>query len=299
MLEVERDVEAPTLLNATVVWPCAAYLGEGPIWLAAANQLWFVDIKQGRLHCLTPASDEQRVYELGGSPSFAVPLADGALLVGNGRNLVRVDCGVTTGIVAAIDMPRHNRTNDATVDPTGVLWFGTMDDEEKAATGRVYRFDGAACEVGGACTITNGPAVSPDGRQLYHVDTLAGIIWRFEIGGGTRTLRDGVVFVRIAPEDGNPDGVTIDAEGCVWVGLWGGWSLRRYGPDGALLAIVRLPCANVTKVAFGGPDLRTGYVTTARAGLSETDLGSQPAAGHLFSFAAPTAGLAATPLRLR
>ena len=292
-------MHAPIHLDAKVAWPCGAYLGEGPIWLTGVDELWFVDIKKGHLLCLTPASGERKVFELGGSPSFAVPLADGALLVGNGRDLVRVDRGVMTGIVATIDMPAHNRTNDATVDPTGVLWFGTMDDEEAAATGRVYRFDGALGEAGGACTITNGPAVSPDGRWLYHVDTLAGIIWRFDISAGTKSLRDGVVFVRIDPNDGNPDGVTTDAEGCVWVGLWSGWCVRRYGPDGALRAIVTLPCANATKVAFGGPDLRTGYITTACVGLSERELESQPAAGHLFSFDAPAAGLAATPLRLR
>jgi sugar lactone lactonase YvrE len=292
-------MDARTTLAATLLWPCAAQLGEGPIWLSARNELWFVDIKQGRLHCLTPASGERRVFDLGGAPSFIVPMSDGALLVGSGRKLLRVKQGVVTDTVATIDMPAHNRTNDATVDPAGVLWFGTMDDEETAATGRVYRFDGTLSEAGGACTITNGPAVSPDGRWLYHVDTLAGLIWRFAIGDEARTLRDGTVFVRIDPKDGHPDGVTIDSEGCVWVGLWGGWSARRYGPDGTLRATVTVPCANVTKVAFGGPELRTGYITTARVGLSASALEGQPDAGGLFSFAAPAAGLAATPLRLR
>lgn len=285
--------------EATVVWPCAAVLGEGPIWLEKEGALWFVDIKQGRLHRLIPATGDRQVFEIGGTPSFVVPMADGALLVGNGRDLLRVEQGMVSATIATIDMPATNRSNDAVVDPAGVLWFGTMDDGERAASGRVYRFDGALNEAGGACIITNGPAVSPDGRWLYHVDTLEGLIWRFDIGAGATTLRHGAVFVRIDSADGKPDGVTVDAEGFLWVGLWGGWCLRRYAPDGTLDATVTLPCANVTKVAFGGAGLRTGYVTTARAGLSNSDLAGQPLAGGVFAFEAAVPGLPATPLRLR
>lgn len=292
-------MQVPTPFNADLVWRCDAILGEGPVWLPEPRELWFVDIKRGRLHRLTPHSDARATFDLGGSPSFAVPMAAGGLLVGNGRDLVRVENGIATGTIATIDMPAHNRTNDATVDPSGRLWFGTMDDAESAPSGRVYRFDGTLVEAGGACVITNGPAVSPDGRWLYHVDTVAGIIWRFDIGSGAPMLENGHPFVRIDPADGHPDGVTIDSEGCVWVGLWGGWCLRRYGADGTLRATVGLPCANVTKVAFGGPDLRTGYVTTARAGLSSEDLARQPDAGGLFAFDAPAPGMPPTPLRLR
>lgn len=285
--------------DATLVWPCAATLGEGPIWLADEGALWFVDIKQGNLHRFTPSDGGRQTFAIGGSPSFIVPMTDGAQLVGNGRELLRVENGSVTGVVATIDMPATNRTNDAVVDPGGVLWFGTMDDGERDATGRVIRFDGTIEEAGGACAITNGPAVSPDGRWLYHVDTLGGVIWRFDIGNGATQLRDGEAFVRIDRADGAPDGVTVDAEGFLWVGLWGGWALRRYTPDGALDGIVAVPCANVTKVAFGGEDLRTGYVTTARAGLSGEKRDKQPLAGALFAFEAPAPGLPATPLRLR
>ena len=284
---------------ARLVWPCAALLGEGPIWLAETRTLWFVDIKRGQLHALMPQGGGRETFDVGGSPSFIVPLNDGALLVGNGGKLQRLERGVVVKTVAEIDMPAHNRTNDATVGPDGVLWFGTMDDRERAPTGRVYRFDGAVREAGGACTITNGPAISPDGRWLYHVDTLAGLIWRFDISGGAAELRDGTVFVTIDPADGHPDGVTIDSEGCLWVGLWGGWCVRRYSVAGALLESVAVPCANVTKVAFGGDDLRTGYVTTARVGLSEEALAGQPDAGGLFAFDAPAAGLRAHAVSLR
>jgi len=99
------------------------------------------------------------------------------------------------------------------------------------------------------------------------------------------------VFVRIEEGGGWPDGTTVDREGCVWVALWGGWGVRRYSPEGKLLSTVRLPCAQVTKIAFGGPDLRTAYITTAWKGLTQQEREAQPFAGDLFSFEAPAPGL--------
>ncbi|MEG3175064.1 SMP-30/gluconolactonase/LRE family protein [Sphingomonas sp. RB3P16] len=285
------------MLKSRLIWPVAATLGEGPAWIA--DVLWFVDIKGGALHRYDPATDMRQSFEVGGAPSFIVPTSDGGLLVGNRGTLHLVEEETLGAPIATIAMPAHNRTNDATVDSAGRLWFGTMDDEESSPSGAVHLFDGETVRVvGGECTITNGPAISPDGRHLYHVDTLAGTIVRFDIATD-ETLSDAVSFATIAPEDGNPDGVTVDSEGCVWVGLWGGWEARRYAPDGTLLARVALPCANVTKVAFGGPDLRTGYVTTARAGLSEADLAEQPHAGGLFAFDAPAPGLPLHAVRLQ
>jgi sugar lactone lactonase YvrE len=166
-----------------------------------------------------------------------------------------------------------------------------MDDAKRAPIGQLHRFDGREVHaVGGHCPITNGPAVSPDGGTLYHVDTLGGLVWAFDVA--TRDhLADGRIFVRIDPADGTPDGVVVDAEGAVWVALWGGWSVRRYAPDGTLLATIAVPAAQVTKVAFGGDDLCTVFVTSANIGLSPKELRAQPEAGSLFSFVSPVPGL--------
>lgn len=284
--------------QAIPIWPLAALLGEGPMWFPDAQALWFVDIIGGRLHRLVPATGERHSYPVAGKPSFVVPLDDDALLVGTGSELVRFEAGVRTATVATIDMPAGNRTNDATVDPAGRLWFGTMDEGEAAPTGRVYRFDGALREMGCPCIITNGPAVSPDGRYLYHVDTLGRQIRRFDLHASPDRLRDGRLLIAFGEREGNPDGVTVDAEGCLWVGMWGGWALRRYSAEGDPLELVPLPCANVTKVAFGGADLRTGYITTARVGLSPGALEAQPLAGGLFAFDAPVPGLKHGRVRL-
>ena len=282
-------------MNAVLVWNVEATLGEGPMWSVAEQALWFVDIKQGLLHRLAGDGDRKTVA-IGGQPSFVLPAQAGGLVVGSGRELLTVVDGEVTGRLAAIDMPAGNRTNDATTDTLGRLWFGTMDSEQTAPHGRVYCWDGRLREVGCACPITNGPAISPDGRLLYHVDTLGGIIWRFTIDSVSGGLSSGAVFVAIDPADGWPDGVTVDAEGHLWVGLWNGWSLRRYDPSGALVATVEMPCANVTKVAFGGADLCTAYVTTASHGVSQVARANQPHAGGLFSFAAPAPGLPVVPV---
>ncbi|MDB5724530.1 MAG: Gluconolactonase [Novosphingobium sp.] len=273
-----------------LVWPVGALLGEGPVWCADEAALRFVDIKGGRLHRFDPATGAANTHEIGGQPSFIVPVADGGFLVGSGHDLRRFDGHSLGDAIAAIEMPHHNRTNDATVDAAGRLWFGTMDDNEQMATGALHCFDrGVIRTTTWTACITNGPAISRDGQALYHVDSAARTIWRIPLDGGSLAAA-GEIFIRIAEADGHPDGVVVDSEDCLWVALWDGWGVRRYSPDGTLLFQVGLPCARVTKLAFGGPDLKTAFVTTARTGLDAAALAAQPLAGGLFAFAAPAAG---------
>jgi D-xylonolactonase len=273
-----------------LVWPVGALLGEGPVWCADEAALRFVDIKGGRLHRFDPVTGACDTHEIGGQPSFIVPAADGGFLVGSGHDLRRFDGRTLGDAIATVEMPHHNRTNDATVDAAGRLWFGTMDDNEQITTGALHCFDrGVIGTTTWTACVTNGPAISRDGRALYHVDSAVRTIWRIPLDGGSLAAA-GEVFIRIDEADGHPDGVVIDSEDCLWVALWDGWGVRRYSPDGALLLQVGLPCARVTKLAFGGPDLKTAFVTTARTGLDAAALAAQPLAGGLFAFAAPAAG---------
>jgi sugar lactone lactonase YvrE len=268
------------------------------LWDPRSGKLWFVDIKSGRIHTVDPLSGDRRTVHLGGAPSFIVPASGGGFVIGNVDRLCLFDGERVTADLAIVDMPPSNRFNDATVDRAGRLWFGSMDDGERDATGAIYVHDaGDIRRAGGECIITNGPAVSGDGRYLYPVDTLAGRIWRFDISAGA-ALVDGDLFVEIDPADGTPDGVTIDAEDHLWVGLWGGWAARRYAPDGTLVGTVDFPCANITKIAFGGPDLRTAYATTARVGLDDAVLDRQPLAGGLFAFPVDVPGTLLPEVRL-
>jgi sugar lactone lactonase YvrE len=264
-----------------------AELGEGPVWVEPDAALWFTDIKRQKIHRYDPASGERRSWDSPEQVGFVFPTRTGGFVAGLQSGLHRFDpqSGDFHLIVEAEpDLP-ENRLNDGTVDPGGRLWFGTMNNRERGKTGAFYRFANGELKrtsVSGI-GITNGPAISPDGRTLYWVDTLAGTISSCAIGDQGE-LGPSRLVVQIPREQGHPDGPTTDSEGCVWIALYAGWEARRYSPDGELLATVRFPVANITKLAFGGPDLRTAYATTARHLLKPGALERQPLAGAVFEF---------------
>ena len=277
------------------VWDLGAELGEGPVWVARDQALWFTDIKGRKIHRFDPATDERTSWDAPEYVGFALPAAGEGFVVGLQSGLHHFN--PRTGGFRSIaevepDLPA-NRLNDATVDPSGRLWFGTMDNEEKAASGAIYRLadDGRIEKSGGECCITNGPAVSPDGRTLYHIDTLRGLVFACELRDDG-SLGERRLFCEIPNAEGYPDGPTVDAEGCVWIGLYLGWSARRYSPEGKLIDTVRFPVSNITKLAFGGENLRTAFATTARQGLKPNQLAEQPLAGNLFAFEVETPGVA-------
>ncbi|MFL6844074.1 MAG: SMP-30/gluconolactonase/LRE family protein [Allosphingosinicella sp.] len=274
------------------VWDLHCQLGEGPVW--ADGALWFTDIKRRHVHRYDPASGDKRSWSAPEQVGFVLPAEGGGFVAGLMSGLHRFD--EATGrftLIAEVEPDRpQNRLNDGVVDPSGRLWFGTMDNGENRKTGAFYRFERGAVSPTGISdiAITNGPALSPDGRILYFVDTLAGTIEAADVG------EDGALgprrpFVRIDASDGHPDGPTVDSEGCVWIGLYGGWEARRFSPAGEQVGAVRFPVANITKIAFGGEDLRTVYATTARQLLEPEALEGQPEAGDLFEFRAEVPGI--------
>jgi sugar lactone lactonase YvrE len=276
------------------VWSLGAALGEGPVWVKRDKALWFTDIKKRQIHRFDPASGEQSSWHAPEYVGFALPAAGGGFIAGLKTGLHHFD--ERTGsfrLVAQVEqhLPA-NRINDGTVDASGQLWFGTMDNLEREETGAIYRLgdEGEIIPSRGECFITNGPAASPDGRTLYHVDTLRGIVYACEIEEDGSLARRRV-FCEVDKREGYPDGPSVDSEGCVWIGLYAGWSARRYSPEGKLIGTVRFPVSNITKIAFGGDDLRTAFATTARQGLKPHKLAEQPHAGDLFAFKVDTPGL--------
>jgi sugar lactone lactonase YvrE len=283
------------------VWDLGAELGEGPVWSAAEAAVWFVDIKKRRIHRFAADTGEGRSWDAPDQTGFVLPIEGGGFVAGVRGGLHRFD--PETGrfdLLAAVEPDKPaNRLNDGFVDAAGRLWFGTMHDSEGAVAGSLYRWEGAGEPLpqDGGYAITNGPTVSPDGRTLYHTDTGAKVIYAFDLAADG-SLSNKRPFVRFQGDEGNPDGPAMDAEGCVWTAQFGGWGVRRYSPAGELLAFVRFPCANITKVAFGGPDLRTVYATTARLHLSDAARQAQALAGGLFSFRVETPGLPQNAVRL-
>ena len=269
------------------VWSLAAPLLEGPVWVERDQALWFVDIKSHKIHRLDPVSGEKSSWDAPGQVGFVLPAERGGFVAGLQSGVHHFDerDGSFTLIADPESEMPGNRLNDATVDQQGRLWFGSMDDGEAEATGFIYRLgqDGRCIASSPAVSITNGPAVAPDGKTLYHVDTLGGIVYacRIDEAGGLVERRE---FVRIPPTEGFPDGPTVDSEGCVWVSLYAGSAVRRYAPSGDLLEVVDFPVDAITKVAFGGPDLKTVYATTANKHLSAEQKAARPTSGDLFSF---------------
>jgi len=296
---LQSEKRQMTTPDVQLLWDCACLLGEGPLWLPEANTLKFVDIKGGAVCTFAVDGVAGSRLQTGANPSFIVPSDDGDLLVGSRNAVHRLTESGFGSTVVTIPEPAGNRTNDATVDAAGRLWFGTMDDAEATPSGAIWRFDGHDLyDAGPRAVVTNGPALSGDGNLLYHVDSGGRTIWRCAVNDDG-SLSEGQVFVHIEDGAGYPDGVITDAEDCLWVALWDGWAVRRYAPDGTLMLQVPIPCARPTKIALGGPNLTTAFVTSARIGIDADALADQPHAGGLFSFEAPAPGRVLPAVRMR
>jgi sugar lactone lactonase YvrE len=281
------------------LWNAGCVLGEGPLW--AEGALWFVDIKKRKVHRFSPADGGRRSWDAPEQVGFLLPVEGGGFVAGLESGLYRFDpeCGEFT-LVAEVepDIPT-NRLNDAVVDPEGRLWFGSMDNGESAPSGSFYSYHRGALRHSGLprVAITNGPAVSPDGRLLYWVDTAGRTINACDLAADG-TLGPSRLLVKLGEKEGYPDGPTVDSEGRVWISLYWASEARLYSPAGELLERVRFPVSNITKIAFGGEDFRTAYVTTARHGIRPDALGRQPEAGALFAFEVDVPGFASPKAQL-
>jgi sugar lactone lactonase YvrE len=272
-----------------VAIPAYARLGEGPTWDAAARRLLWVDIIAAEVHAYDPASGADAVLiRTGAHVGAAKPRAGGGV-VANLRD--GVGCYDPDGSFRMVaDLAADGvRGNDAAVAPDGSLWAGTMRYDKARGGGRLYRVDpgGDVTTVLDDVTISNGTGWSPDGRLMYYIDTPTGRIDVFDVDGtGVRARR---VFVEV-PGPGSPDGLTVDADGCVWTALWGAGRVQRYTPGGRLDRVVEVPAAKTTACAFGGPGLRDLYITTARSDDPDDD--SAPRDGEVAGcvFVVPDAG---------
>jgi xylono-1,5-lactonase len=287
----------PTIMTSEprILWDLKADLGEGPVWVERDAALWFVDIKRQKVYRFDPESGDQRDWHAPEQVGFVLPARSGGFVAGLQSGLHHFDpaSGAFSLIVEVDPGLPDNRLNDGVVDAKGRIWFGTMDNGERARNGAFYCFDGGELRRTslGGIAITNGPAVSPDAGRLYWVDTIPGSISACDIGARGE-LGPSREIVRIPAKEGHPDGPTVDAEGCIWIGIYSGWEARRYSPDGELLERVRFPVSNITKIAFGGPDLKTAFATTARHLLSPDAIAEQPLSGGLFAFEPGVTGVA-------
>ena len=282
------------------IWDAGATLGEGPVWVAREQALYWVDIKGGQIHRLMPETGARQSWTTAHQPCSLAPAANGDFVGAFRNGFAKVALQDNVLQLEAIADPEQdlpdNRFNDGKVDGQGRFWAGTMDDNERDATGVLYRLDPDLTwsRQDDGYVVTNGPAFSPDGRTLYHTDTFAGLIHAFDLGpdGDITNKRP---FVKIPASQGYPDGMTVDGEGHLWVAHWGGWGLGRFDPDGKPCGRIDLPVAQVTSCAFGGEDLSKLFITTAAIGLDQEARRAQPLAGGLF-ICEPDVGGLPTPL---
>ncbi len=265
-----------------------AIVGEGPVWSAAEQVLYWVDIMSNLVHRFDPQTGADRTIDVG-QPVGAVAVRDsGGLMLAlrDGFGVLDLDSG-RVEILAPVEADnRATRMNDGKVDSAGRFWAGTMAFDERAGVGSLYRLDRdyAVTRVLTGVSISNGLDWTPDDRTMYYVDTPTGGVDAFDYDGPTGEISRRRRLVTVPAEKGTPDGMTLDAEGYLWVALWGGWAVQRFAPDGALDRSVGLPVSNVSCCAFGGPDLADLYITSATFGLAEADLARQPLAGAVFRF---------------
>lgn len=277
-------------------------LGESPLWHPTERQLYAVDIPGRQVLRWREGVDAPDVWPQDAEPGCIAARADGGLLVARRDGLWALD--TASGAQRLVALPPYDparlRFNDGKVDPAGRLWIGSISDarEPEAA---LHRLDGTAFTVQvPGLTTSNGLAWSPDGRRMHWSDTKAHRIYRADFDVVTGALSNPRVFAEFKPRTageaygGRPDGAAIDAEGCYWSAMFEGGCLLRIAPTGEIVQRIELPATCPTMPTFGGPDLRTLFVTTAREKRPADELEREPLAGAVLQLRVDVPGLPAT-----
>jgi sugar lactone lactonase YvrE len=281
----------------------AALLGESPFWHPRERTLYYCDIPGKRLQRFDPANGELSHWDLDVEPGSCAPCVDGTLLLAMRDGLFRFDpaSGARKRLAEPPYDPAKERFNDGKCDPQGRFWVGTIYEPRDAAKATLQCFTGGKLvKRAGGATVANGLAWSPNGRTMYWTDTKAHTIYAFDFEPATGEISGQREFARFPPRQadqpldgygGRPDGAAVDAEGCYWVAMFEGQRLLRLAPSGEVLREVRLPVRCATMPCFGGADLKTVYVTTAREKRPAAELAAQPWAGCVLAFEVDVPGL--------
>jgi sugar lactone lactonase YvrE len=277
----------PASFEAELAVDARTRLAEGPVWDAAAGVLRWTDIPGRRLHRYDPAAHRHDKVEVERQVGALVPRASGGLLLaveGGFAAYSDGDAGALELLVPVDEDRKDLRFNDGKCDPAGRMYASTMSLTAEAGAGTLWRLDPdlSVHPLVDGLTIGNGLAWTADGATMYFIDSMSHRVDVFTVDRGSGDLSDRRGLVDVPESVGLPDGMCVDDEGCLWVALFGGGALRRYSPLGELLAVISVPAANVTSVAFGGPGLDELYITTARGADDESTRAAEPYAGGIF-----------------
>lgn len=277
---------AGDLIRADVALDAGAQLGEGPVWDDRSQRLIWVDIIGQAVHFFDPASGADRSVDVPGTPGVAIPRRNGGLVLAIGHGFGFLD--ESGRFEQIVELPQGDvpaRMNDGNCDAAGRFWAGSTGFNAEAGAAVLYRLDPdlSVTRVLEGVTESNGIDWSPDDRLMYYVDSMEGRVDVFDFDLDAGSISHRRPFVAVDDVEVLPDGLTVDADGYVWVACWGGAAVRRFAPDGSPAGGVSLPTPNITSPVFGGPGLDRMFITSAREGLSAEQLAGGRAAGALFS----------------
>ena len=324
----DDDALAHAFEGLRVVSASASALGESPVWHAASNSLLWVDIAGRQLHCVRAEGGGQRSWPLPEEPGCIGLVAAGAapaagphglgkvvMALRSGFHLFDPDTAVLTRLTPPLFDTGRYRFNDGTVDPAGRFWAGSLFEQKTQASAGLYCLErGRARAVTGAgaaaspwrewgVKTSNGLAFSPDGRIMYHSDTPAHVVYAYDYDVRSGAVDNRRVWWRTggdkgaADYGGRPDGAAVDEDGCYWTAQYEGGRVLQLSPQGRILRVLAVPARCPTMVAFGGTDLRTLYVTSAREGRPAEELAAWPLSGFVFAIPVAVAGLPARAYR--
>jgi sugar lactone lactonase YvrE len=272
-------------------------IGEGVLWDVRDQALWWVDVYHPRLMRWDPASGARREWLLPEPVGCFALCEDGeraVLALRSGFHYLNLESGTVMPILDPEPDRPGTRFNDGKCDRHGRFFAGTMSETRQTANGALYRLDPdlGTARVANGVMVANGLNFTADGRTMYWSDSFAATIWRFDYDARTGTPSNRRVFKKFADGEGVPDGAALDAEGFYWSALYNGARLVRIDPrDGKIVREIAMPVRCPTMPAFGGKDLKTIYLTSARRKRSADELAAYPLSGSLFAVEVDVPGL--------
>lgn len=271
-------------------------LAESPVWSVAEQALWFVDINTAALHRFSPGSGRHDNWPMQQAIGCIALAANGGPVAALRDGIYRLDLdGHEHRLLAAAPYdPATTRFNDGGCDRQGRFWAGSMFEPRTHADGGLYRLEGTALRqagIVGGLTTSNGLAWSPDGRIMYHADTPTCQVHAYDYDTANGSLSNRRLFLDLTDTGERPDGATVDSAGNYWVALYGAGRVAQFSPEGRRLRDIPLPVKAPTMPCFGGADLRTLYITTARQKHTAEELARMPLAGGIFAVGVDVPGL--------
>ncbi|WP_082113266.1 SMP-30/gluconolactonase/LRE family protein [Kordia jejudonensis] len=283
----EKSTEAAKINEVTVAYKTDAALGEGAFWNHETNELYWIDIEGKTAHIFNPKTTENRSFPTASHIGTIVPKNKNEALIAlvDGIYTMNVHTGETTVFADMKAQLTGCRLNDGKCDPAGRLWVGSMNWQQEKGKAKLFAIqnNGAVTTKLDSVTISNGIVWTKDQKTMYYIDTPTSQIKAYDYDNATGNISNERVAVQVSSDLGFPDGMAIDAEDMVWVGMWNGNAVIRFNPKtGELLQKIEVPAHNITSCAFGGDNLEILYITSAKLDMTKEEAEKYPLAGSIF-----------------